>query len=94
MVCHLLEFQTLVELPKLSQAALTRCRHILKTVKNVKVAKFELAFTRCRNSLKTVGNLMLKNSLQGFDAEGTYIHPRYRSVSFKKRCEMFSFHHF
>ena len=26
----------------------TQCRHILKTVKNVMVAKFELAFTRYR----------------------------------------------
>ena len=26
----------------------TRCRHILKTVKDVTAAKFELAFTRCR----------------------------------------------
>ena len=33
----------------------TRCRHILKTVKNVTAAKFELAFTRYRNNLKTVG---------------------------------------
>ena len=76
------------------KTAFTRCRHTLKTVKNVTVAKFELAFTRCRNNLKTVGNLMVKNSLQGFDAEETYIHPRNRSVSFQKRCKMFCFHHF
>ena len=49
-----------------SWTAFTRCRHILKTVKNVTVANFELAFTRCRHNLKTVGNLMVKNSLQDF----------------------------
>ena len=52
----------------LNKAAFTRCRHILKTTKNVTVAKFELAFTRCRNNLKTVGNLPVKGSLQDFDA--------------------------
>ena len=31
-----------------TKTAFTRCRHILKTVKNVTVAKFELAFTRYR----------------------------------------------
>ena len=38
-----------------------------------------------------VGNLMVKNSLQGFDAEEIYIHPRNRSVSFQKRCKCFVF---
>ena len=37
------------------KTAFTRCRYILKTVKNVTAAKFELAFTRYRNNLKTVG---------------------------------------
>ena len=43
-----------------SETAFTRCRHILKTVKNVAVANFELAFTRYRHNLKTVGNLTVK----------------------------------
>ena len=38
-----------------TETAFTRCRHILKTVKNVTAAEFELAFTRYRNNLKTVG---------------------------------------
>ena len=42
--------------------AFSRCRHILKTVKNVTVVRFGLAFTRCWNNLKTVRNLMVKNS--------------------------------
>ena len=66
----------------------------LKTVKNVTVAKFELAFTRCRNSLKTVGNLTAKNSLQDFDTKEMYLHPKSRSGSFQKRRKMFCFHHF
>ena len=33
---------------KVTKTVFTRCRHILKTVKNVTVAKFELSFTRCR----------------------------------------------
>ena len=37
-----------------NKTAFTRCRHILKTMKNVTVTKFELALTRCRNNLKTV----------------------------------------
>ena len=45
---------------KKPKTAFTRCRHILKTVKNVTVANFELAFTRYRNNLKTVGNLTVK----------------------------------
>ena len=32
-----------------------------------------------------------KNSLQGFDAEETYINPRNRSVSFQKRCKIIFF---
>ena len=43
-----------------SHHAFTQCRHILKTVKNVTVAKFELAFTRCWNNLKMIGNLTVK----------------------------------
>ena len=63
-------------------------------VKNVTVAKFELAFTGCQNNLKTVQNLMVKNSLQNFDAEDLYLHPKDRSVSFQKRLQIFCFHHF
>ena len=74
--------------------AFTRCRHILKTMKNVTVANFELAFTRCRNNLKTVGNLPVKSSLQDFDAKEMCLNPKIRSVSFKKRLKMFYFHHF
>ena len=69
-------------------------RHILKTMKNVTVAKFELTFTRCRNNLKTVGNLPVKSSLQDFDAKEVYLNPKNRSVSFQKRLKMFYFHHF
>ena len=46
--------------PFVIQTAFTRCRYILKTVKNVTAAKFELAFTRCRHNLKTVGKLIVK----------------------------------
>ena len=45
----------------LSKAAFTGCRHIMKTVKEVTVAKFELAFTRYRHNLKTVGNFIVKS---------------------------------
>ena len=45
---HVQTFRVFVE----TKTAFTRCRHILKTVKNVTVTEFELAFTRCRNSLK------------------------------------------
>ena len=41
-----------------------------------------------------VGDLMVKISLQGFDSEETYIHPRNRSASFQKRCKMYCFHNF
>ena len=77
-----------------SKTAFTRCRHILKTTKNVTVAKFELAFTRCRNNLKTFGNLPVKSSLQDFDAKEVYLNPKNRSVSFQKRLKMFHFHQF
>ena len=71
--------------PKIQiQTAFTRCRHILKTVKNMTEAKFELAFTRCRNNLKMIGNLTVKNSLQGFDEKEMYLHSKNRSVSFQK----------
>ena len=66
---------------------------MLKTMKNVKVAKFELAFTRCRNNLKTVGNLPVESSLQDFDAKEVYLNHNNRSVSFKKRRKIFCFHH-
>ena len=78
---------------KESETALTRCRHILKTVKNVTVTEFELALTRCRNNLKTVRNLTVRNSLQDFDAIEAYLHPKSRSVSFQKCLKMFCFHH-
>ena len=60
-------------------------------MKNVPVAKFELAFTRCRNNLKTVGNLPVKSSLKDFDAKEVYLNPKNRSVSFQKRLKMFIF---
>ena len=63
-------------------------------MKNVMVAKFELAFTRRRNNLKTVGNLPVKSSLQDFDAKEVCPNPKNRSVSFQKRLKMFYFHHF
>ena len=78
----------------LSFTAFTRCRHILKTVKNVTVAEFELAFTRCRNNLKTVQNLTERNSLQDFDEIERYLHPKCPSVLFQKRRKLFYFHHF
>ena len=77
-----------------TKTAFTRCRHILKTVKNVTVAEFELAFTRCRNNLKTVGNLTVRISLQDSDAIKRYLHPNCRSVLFQKRRKLFYFHHF
>ena len=58
----------------LYKTAFTRCRHILKTVKNVTLAEFEPAFTRCRQNLKTVGNLTAINPLQApqeFDVNET-----------------------
>ena len=77
-----------------SKTAFTRCRNILKTVKNVTVAEFELAFTQCRNNLKTVRNLTERNSLQAFDAIERYLHPKCRSVLFQTRRRLFYFHHF
>ena len=74
------------------QTAFTRYRHILKTMKNAMVAKFELAFTRCRTNLKTVGNLPVKSSLQDFDAKE--VNPKNGSFSFQKCPKMFYFHHF
>ena len=58
-------------------------------MKNVTVAKFELAFTRCRNNLKTVRNLPVKSSLQDFDANSVNLNPKNRSVSFQKRLKIF-----
>ena len=63
-------------------------------VKNVTVAKFELAFTRCRNNLKTVRILTVRSSLQDFDAIERYLRPKCRSVWFQKRRKLFHFHHF
>ena len=45
---------------------LIRCLHILKMVKNVMIAKFELAFTRYQLILKTVENSTVTNSVQSF----------------------------
>ena len=72
------------------KAAFTRCRHILKMVKNVTVAKLGLAFTRCRNNLKTVRNLMVKNLLQDFDTNEMYLHPKNPSISFQsiEKCSV------
>ena len=78
----------------LIKTAFTRYRHILKTVKNVTVAEFELVFTRCLNNLKTVRNLTVRNSLQDFDAIERYLNPKCRSVFFQKRLKMFYFRHF
>ena len=39
-------------------------------------SKIELDFTRCRNNLKKVGNLVVKNSLQDFDAKEMYLHSK------------------
>ena len=68
--------------------------HILKTMKNVTVAKFELAFTRCRKNLKTVRDLTVRNSLQYFDAKEVCVNPKNRSVSFHRRLKMFFFQNF
>ena len=74
-----------------SKTAFTRCRHILKTMKKVTVAKFELAFTRCRQNLKTVGNLSVKSWLQDFDAIERYLQPKCQWVFFQKRRKLFYF---
>ena len=58
--------QYLKKLNIFSQTAFTRCRHILKTVKKVTAAKFELAFTRYRHNSKTVGNLTVKTRCRTF----------------------------
>ena len=78
----------------LIKTAFTRCRHILKTMKNVTAAKFELAFTRCRNNLKTVRDLTVRNSLQDFDAKEAYLQSKSRSIAFQKCLKMFCFHQF
>ena len=78
----------------MNETAFTRCRQILKTVKNVTVAEFEPAFTRCRSNLKTVRDLTVRNSLQDFDAIERHLHPKCQSVLFQKRRKMFYFHHF
>ena len=48
----------------LNKTAFTRCRHILKTVKIVTVAKFELALTRYLHYMKTIENSTVTNSVQ------------------------------
>ena len=68
-----------------SKTAFTRCRHNLKTVKNVTATKFELAFTRCRHNLKTVGKIDSKKSFLDFDAKEKYLHTKNRPVSIQKR---------
>ena len=60
-------------------------------VKNVTVAKFELAFTRCRKNLKMIGNLTVKNSLLEIAATEMYHHSKNRSVAFQKCRKMFHF---
>ena len=75
----------------MTETAFTQCRHILKTVKNVTVAEFELAFTRFRNNLKTVRDLTVRNSLQDFDAIERYLHPKCQSVLFQKCRKLFYF---
>ena len=54
-------------------------------------AKSELAFTRYWQNLNTVGNLMVENSLQDFDANEMYLHPKNRLVLFKsvEKCSAF-----
>ena len=71
----------------------TQWWHILKTVKNVTVAKFELAFTWWQNNLNAVLDTTVINSLQGFDAKEMYLHSKNQSVLFQKRWKMFCFHH-
>ena len=46
------------ELKTKTETTLTRCRHILKTVKNVMLAYFELALTQYRDDLKTIGRIV------------------------------------
>ena len=69
----------------------TRCRRILKTVKKVTAAKFELAFTRYLHNLKTVGNLTVTNSFVDFDAKEKYLHPKNRPVSIQnvEKCSVY-----
>ena len=57
-------------------------------------AKFELAFTRCRNNLKTVRDLIVRNSLQDFDAIERYLHPKCQSVFFQKTSKIVLFLNF
>ena len=44
-----------------------------------------------QKKFKTVGNLTVKNSLQDFDAREMYLHPKNRSVLFKKRRKSSAF---
>ena len=55
-------------------------------LKNVTVAKFELAFTRRQHNLKTIEDSTVKNSvpsLQEFDAKEMYLHLKNRLTSFQ-----------
>ena len=72
----------------------TRCRRILKTVKDVTAAKFELVFTRYRNNLKMLQNLTVKYSLQDVGAEEMYLQAKNPSVWFQKCRKRFRFYHF
>ena len=63
-------------------------------MKNVTVAKSELAFTRCRNNLKTVGNLSVKSWLKDFDAIERYLQPKCQSVLFQKTSKIVLFQNF
>ena len=66
----------------------------LKRHNSNKMCLIKTAFTRCRNNLQTVRNLIVRNSLQDFDAIERYLHPKCRSVLFQKRRKMFQLHHF
>ena len=55
-----------------------------ETVKQVKVAIFEVAFAQYRYNLKTIANSTLNNSVQSlkeFDAKEMYLHLKNRFVS-------------
>ena len=78
----------------ITKTAFTRCQDILKTVKNVTVAEFELVFTPCRNNLKTVQDLTVRNSLQDLDAIERYLHLMCQSFLLQKRQKLFYFQNF
>ena len=71
------------------KTAFTRCRQILKTVKNGTGAKFELAFLRYRHNLETTENSTVTKSmqpLQRFDAKEIYLHIHFHHFRFFTRC--------